>query len=606
MSTKKVVLAVLVASAVALALSAGPLGAGTVQALPPTGTTLPYSGRLSDDAGQPVADGAYDFTFALYDAAQGGNLLWSETQTGVAVRGGAFTTRLGSASPLPAALSGEHWLAVGVRGPGEDEFTALTPRQVLAAPSASLNSGGACPHDHFGEWWEGDALYGLGINNTGTGDGLDVATGGTQGVSVYAPSGDGVSVSDAGGNGLAVTSAGTNGVYVDSAPNGVRVYSAGYAGVYVGSAGMDGVYVNSAPNGVRVGSAGTDGVVVLSAGDSGVHVGSATRDGVYVDSAGYNGMWVSSAGYNGVIVSSAGQDGVSVYAAGASPPSPLPSSANNGFEVAAAEGNGLYVGATGSNGVQIWSAGGHGVDVASSGAHGVHVYSASGDGLSVESAGNDGVEIGSAAHDGVEIGSAGNDGVEIWSAAHDGVDVAGTNYAGYFRGSIYVSGGCIGCLQAVFGRNAGDHTLEPGDIVAIQGLQATTLDNAPSLWNVVPAGGGGAVVGVVSGRAELDVAAEGQELRPGETGQRLVPREGAAQPGEYLIIVVSGPMQVRAGPDAAGSIQPGTRLAVRADGLVRVQRMVVVDGVVQSDPVLGIALAAPDQDGLVWVLVNPQ
>jgi len=36
--------------------------------------------------------------------------------------------------------------------------------------------------------------------------------------------------------------------------------------------------------------------------------------------------------------------------------------------------------------------------------------------------------------------------------------------------------------------------------------------------------------------------------------------------------------------------------------------MVVVEGVTltESAPTVGIALTAPDEDGLVWVLVNPQ
>ena len=42
------------------------------------------------------------------------------------------------------------------------------------------------------------------------------------------------------------------------------------------------------------------------------------------------------------------------------------------------------------------------------------------------------------------------------------------------------------------------------------------------------------VAGVVADRAELDVQ---EEYRPGETGRRLVPRDGAAQSGEYLSIV---------------------------------------------------------------------
>ena len=57
------------------------------------------------------------------------------------------------------------------------------------------------------------------------------------------------------------------------------------------------------------------------------------------------------------------------------------------------------------------------------------------------------------------------------------------------------------------------------------------------------------VAGVVADRAELDVQ---EEYRPGETGRRLVPRDGAAQSGEYLSIVYSRTLQVK----AAGAIGP--------------------------------------------------
>ena len=86
-----------------------------------------------------------------------------------------------------------------------------------------------------------------------------------------------------------------------------------------------------------------------------------------------------------------------------------------------------------------------------------------------------------------------------------------------------------------------------------------------------------------------------------------MPRDGSAQPGEYLTIVVSGPMQVRAAA-VAGAIQPGAHLTAGADGQARALNTVVVDGVTLSEsaPILGIALDEPDTQGLVWVLVNPQ
>ncbi|MBL7065977.1 MAG: hypothetical protein ISS49_17510, partial [Anaerolineae bacterium] len=212
MSTKKVLLVVLIASAVVLAVGVGPRFANTARALPaaqepdPTGVTIPYPGRLSDEGGQSVADGAYDFTFALYDAETGGEPLWSEVQEGVPVEGGAFAVMLGDAEPIPAALltGGERWLAVGVRGPGEAEFTALTPRQRLSAaslaspasPAAPALTGTTCAHTHEGEMWSATGgTKGLYLSTAG-GYGLEAWSSGNIGVlgistsaAVFMPSG---------------------------------------------------------------------------------------------------------------------------------------------------------------------------------------------------------------------------------------------------------------------------------------------------------------------------------------------------------------------------------------------------------------------------------
>jgi len=59
-----------------------------------------YQGRLIDSIGNPLS-GNYNITFKLYDAASGGNLLWSETQN-VNSDNGIFNAVLGSVSSLPS------------------------------------------------------------------------------------------------------------------------------------------------------------------------------------------------------------------------------------------------------------------------------------------------------------------------------------------------------------------------------------------------------------------------------------------------------------------------------------------------------------------------
>ncbi|MBC7228127.1 MAG: hypothetical protein H5T61_13015 [Thermoflexales bacterium] len=248
MSTKRILLTLLAAGAVLLAVGVGPRVTGSARALPPaqTGVTIPYSGRLSDEAGGPVADGAYDFAFALYAAESGGEPLWAETQEGVAVQGGAFAVLLGRAAPLPQAVldGGARWLEVAVRGPGEAEFTDLSPRQELSAATPAAQAGAvapanglSCAHTHWGETWSGSGnglvLYGN-SNNYATLYARDQSPNGGFGMYGRSNSGIGVygqsdSTSGYGVLGKATATSGNNfGVYGQSAStDGTGVY--GYA-----------------------------------------------------------------------------------------------------------------------------------------------------------------------------------------------------------------------------------------------------------------------------------------------------------------------------------------------------------------------------------------
>lgn len=52
--------------------------------------TMSFQGVLSNASGVVVPDGNYQLTFRLYDAPTGGNLLWSESHSSVAVSKGVF------------------------------------------------------------------------------------------------------------------------------------------------------------------------------------------------------------------------------------------------------------------------------------------------------------------------------------------------------------------------------------------------------------------------------------------------------------------------------------------------------------------------------------
>jgi len=56
--------------------------------MPSVPATIAYQGKITDAAFSVVPNGEYEFTFLIFDAASGGNLLWSETQPGATVEGG--------------------------------------------------------------------------------------------------------------------------------------------------------------------------------------------------------------------------------------------------------------------------------------------------------------------------------------------------------------------------------------------------------------------------------------------------------------------------------------------------------------------------------------
>jgi hypothetical protein len=309
MSVKRILL-VTVVGIVVLAGGVAPTVASSVQAKPLLSTagdgTIPYAGTLTDAAGQPVPDGAYDLQFTLYGAETGGQALWSEVQEEVVLQSGAFELALGGTNGIPAAVldGGASWLEVAVRGPGETEFTQLLPRQHLSvvSPAApdSATADGACPHDHVGEEWTANIAWSNGAFkvynyangpsiwgwNGGNGNGLRGYATGT-GLGVYGESQDSAGVVGRSTNGRGVegytTVVGQYGVYgknesgagggigvVGYAPNGIGVLGQGPGyGVYSkGSIYVEGnLYATGSKTGYVVEIAQNDDNVPLEAGD---------------------------------------------------------------------------------------------------------------------------------------------------------------------------------------------------------------------------------------------------------------------------------------------------------------------------------------------------
>lgn len=300
MSIKRILMIVLITGVVLIAMSLSPRFAGTAGALPSpqTSVTIPYSGNLTDKAGKAVADGAYDFTFALYAAEEGGEAVWTEAQDDVAVRNGAFSVRLGGVNSIPSEAldGGERWLEVAVRAPDEASFTTLAPRQRLSAVSAIAPSSPAadmaCPHDHWGEVWSGASGTGLEVcSNTGIGVvGVNLVTGNYAELGVYdlglhavafgpghnaayaqSTSGDGVVGETAANTKSGVYGYSENGFGVTGRSinnNGVQGFASWGVGVYAHSDHLAGVFAHST-DGVGLSVTNENGDIIRAFGQSG-------------------------------------------------------------------------------------------------------------------------------------------------------------------------------------------------------------------------------------------------------------------------------------------------------------------------------------------------
>ena len=112
----------------------------------------------------------------------------------------------------------------------------------------------------------------------------------------------------------------------------------------------------------------------------------------------------------------------------------------------------------------------------------------------------------------------------------------------------------------------------------------------PMLIEVQAAASGEAVVGVVQGWAELVTE---EDPRPTEIGLRLVPRDGPADPGQYVTIAYSGLTQVK----ASGPLERGARLTTGEDGHARTLQTRTLDGmeVTEGAQPIGVALEALDE-----------
>ncbi len=100
-----------------------------------------YQGRVTDNAGSPVADGNYTMRFRIYDDPAVGSPLWDSNNLSVALSGGVFSVLLGD-SPQPQVtldFGEDYWLLVTFDG--EDQL----PRKPLASVGYAYMASGLVP-----------------------------------------------------------------------------------------------------------------------------------------------------------------------------------------------------------------------------------------------------------------------------------------------------------------------------------------------------------------------------------------------------------------------------------------------------------------------------
>ncbi|GIV72019.1 MULTISPECIES: autotransporter outer membrane beta-barrel domain-containing protein [Caldilinea] len=100
---------------------------------------ISYQGRLLNPTSGVPQNGTFTFVFRLYNVAEGGAALWTETKD-IAVSNGLFSTLLGDVTALPTSIfDGQNlWLGVKVGTDAE-----ATPRQRIAAVAYALYSDNA-------------------------------------------------------------------------------------------------------------------------------------------------------------------------------------------------------------------------------------------------------------------------------------------------------------------------------------------------------------------------------------------------------------------------------------------------------------------------------
>lgn len=212
------------------------------------------------------------------------------------------------------------------------------------------------------------------------------------------------------------------------------------------------------------------------------------------------------------------------------------------------------------------------------------------DGVRILDTGDDAIQIGSnpdIPNYGVYIPSPGVSTYGLWSNTSN----ASGEWALYTVDNIQ-AGNVVASAYSLVTQVTGPDPLSPGDLVAVTGVtEPISGGSTPMpLVRLADATTFNGVIGVVESRMVYEVA-PGKEAE-GEMSMHSA--EGAAQPGEYVSLVVYGVAQMKIDPNT--SVTAGERLTASDQaGRARPLQKQEINGmqVVEGAPVIGIALQAP-------------
>lgn len=261
---------------------------------------------------------------------------------------------------------------------------------------------------------------------------------------------------------------------------------------------------------------------------------------------------------------------------------------------------------------------------------GYGVYATSEHNFGVRGEGRVGV-IGYGENGGVTGSATNGDGVYGYSDNWTGVYGSSGNYNGVGGGTWRSDGNyglytydnlysqnyhLAGAIMQVV-QNGDTETLERGDLVAIAGLDVSLAGGAPTIRvRKVREANSTAVIGVVASSYSAEWLKsewlKGTRSDPAKAQAREKPiplsGPGPVAPGEYLLVVVQGPAQVKASA-VGGAIQPGDLLSSAGQvGYAAKSAMLTVEGVRTAVPgtVLGKALEPYAGQELIYVFVTLQ